>query len=248
MAAAAALAVACGGGRSAQAEPGLADKVYSPYVKNGVDELELRGGRLNGGALAGEAGEVIELERGVSDRLSLAVVAEFERHAGERQKLDSVGLEGVAYLGQVPRLGVDVGGYLEYAQRVHNESGVLEAKLLLAKRTGPAELLVNLIATKALTDRRDEDETEFGYAAQATVEVGRGGRLGAQAFGDVGTQRALGGRRAHYLGPLASWELRPAWLKRGELELEAAYLIPAGAARDQADSRLRLMLEFEKRF
>src|SRR5512143_120190 len=141
MAGAAALVLACGLAWPAAAAPGLANKVYSPYVHKGVDELELRAGQLNGGPLDGEAGAIVELERGVSDRLSLAVIAEFERHAGEERKLDSIGVEGVAYIGQIPGLGVDVGGYLEYEQRIHNESGVLESKLLLAKRSGPVEAL-----------------------------------------------------------------------------------------------------------
>jgi hypothetical protein len=233
---------------AARAEPGLANKVYSPYVMNGVTEVELRGGRLNGGALDGESGAVVELEHGFSDRVSLALVGEFEHHAGETSKLDSIGVEGVAYLGQIPKLGVDVGGYLEYEQRLHNESGVVEGKLLLAKQTGRVLTLVNLIAERALTDKRDEQETEFGYAAQTTVDVGRGVRLGAQAFGDLGTNRSFGGRQAHYLGPVAQWEVRPGWLKGGELGLEAAYLLPAGAARDDSDGQVRFVLEFEKRF
>src|SRR5438067_171969 len=89
---------------------GLSNKVYSPYVKKGVDEVELRAGRLNGGPLDGEQGAVVELERGLSDRLSLAVLAEFEQHAGEEKKLDAIAVEGVVYIGQIPGLGVDVGG------------------------------------------------------------------------------------------------------------------------------------------
>jgi hypothetical protein len=37
-------------------------------------------------------------------------------------------------------------------------------------------------------------------------------------------------------------------MKGGELELEAAFLFPLGAARADADSQLRLMLAFERRF
>src|SRR5262250_792963 len=77
---------------------GLSNKVYSPYVEKGVTELELRAGRLNGGALDGESGAVVELEQGVSDRLSLAVLGEFERHAGEKSKLDAIAVEGVYYI------------------------------------------------------------------------------------------------------------------------------------------------------
>jgi hypothetical protein len=232
----------------AAAEPGLANQVYSPYVKKGVTELELRAGRLNGGALDGESAAVVELEHGVSDRLSLAVLGEFERHAGEKSKLDAVAIEGVAYLGQIPGIGVDVGGYLEYEQRIHNESGVLEGKLLLAKQSGRFETLVNLIAERPLTDKADDRETEFGYAAQTTFDMGGNLRVGGQAFGELGTSDSFGGRQAHYLGPMASWELRPAWMKGGEVELEAAYLLPVGTARREADNQVRFRIEFEKRF
>lgn len=242
------MALAVGWGSSAMAAPGLANMVYSPYVKKGVTEVEVRAGRLTGGTLDGEQAAIVELEYGVSDRLSLGVLAEFEQHAGEARKLDALAVEAVAYLGQIPGLGVDVGGYLEYEQRIHNESGVAEAKLLLAKRVGTFEGLLNLIAHKPLTDRAGEDDAEFGYAAQATWDVGRNLRLGGQAFGDLGTERGLGGRRAHYVGPVAQWEISPAWLKGGELEFEGAYLLPVGTARDDTNGQVRFMVAYERRF
>lgn len=233
---------------TAMAAPGLSNKVYSPYVKKGVTEVELRAGRLTGGPLDGEQAAIVEVEYGVSDRVSLAVLAEFEQHAGEAEKLDAIAVEGVAYLGQIPGLGVDVGGYLEYEQRIHNESGVAEAKLLLAKRSGGFEGLLNLIAHRPLSDRPGEHDTEFGYAAQATWDVGGDLRLGGQAFGDLGTDRGFGGRQPHYLGPVVQWEVRPAWLKGGELEFEGAYLLPVGSARDDADGQVRFVVEYERRF
>lgn len=244
----AALLVMTVAARAAEAEPGLANKVYTPYVMNGVTEVELRGGRLNGGSLDGESGGVVELEHGFSDRFSLAVLGEFERHAGEKSKLDAIAVEGVAYLGQIPGLGVDVGGYLEYEQRLHNESGVLEGKLLFAKQTGRFQTLLNLIADRPLTDKPDDQVTEFGYAAQTTFDAGHNVQVGLQAFGDLGTDRSFGGRRAHYAGPVVNWELRPSWMKDGELELQAAYLLPIGAARRETDNQVRFVLEYERRF
>jgi hypothetical protein len=246
-AAALAVAAAAGSGGAARAQ-GLANKVYDPYVQKGVTELEIRGGRLNGGPLDGEAGAVVELEQGINDRFSLAAIAEFERHAGEPKKLDAIAVEGVVYLGQIPGIGVDVGGYLEYEQRIHNESGVLEGKVLLAKRAGDFEGLLNLIVQRPLSDRPGEHDADFGYAAQATWETLPGVRIGGQAFGDLGTDRSFGGRQAHYLGPVINWELKPKWMKGGELELEAAYLLPVSAARDVTDNQLRFVVEFEKRF
>ena len=232
----------------ALAEPGLANKVYAPYVKKGVTEVALRGGRLNGGALDGESAAVVELERGVTDRVSLAMLGEFEHHAGETAKLDAVAVEGVAYLGQIPGIGVDVGGYLEYEQRIHNESGILEGKLLLARQAGRVQTLVNLIIQRPLTDKANDRLSTFGYAAQSTVDAGRNVRLGVQAFGALGTNRNPGGRQGHYIGPVAQWEVRPAWAKGGELEFEAAYLLPVGTARRETDNQLRFVVEYETRF
>ena len=236
------------GSTAAWAAPGLANQVYSPYIKKGVTEIEARGGRLTGGPLDGEQAAIIEVEHGVNDRLSLAVLAEFEQHAGEARKLDALAVEAVAYLGQTPWLGIDVGVYAEYEQRIHNESGVAEAKLLLAKRAGDFEGLLNLIIEKPLTDKPGEGPVELGYAAQATWRVADGLRIGGQAFGDLGTPRHFGGRQAHYLGPVAHWETRPAWLNGAELELEAAYLVPAGSARDDTNHQVRLSVAYERRF
>ena len=240
-------AMVAGGAVQARAEPGLANQVYSPYVKKGVTELEFRGGRLNGGALDGESAGIAELERGISDRVSLAVVAEFEHHAGGETKLDALGLEGKLYLGQIPGLGIDVGGYVEYEQRLNNESGVAEVKLLLAKQAGPFEGVMNLIARRPLTDKPGEDLATFGYAAQLTRGAGHGTRLGLQAFGDLGNEQKLGGRQSHYLGPMIRWEGR---LGGGpsELELEVAYLLPLGAARRETDGQVRMSLAWERKF
>ncbi|WP_309606538.1 hypothetical protein [Phenylobacterium sp.] len=233
---------------SPAAAQGLSSKVYSPYVHKGVTELELRGGRLNGGPLDGEQAAIVELEQGLNDRVSVAAIAEFEQHAGQAGRLDGVAVEAVVYVGQIPGIGVDVGGYLEYEQRIHNESGVLEGKILLAKQAGGFEALVNLIAKRALTERPGEDDTRFGYAAEATFDVGHRLKLGAQAFGDMGTNRAFGGRRAHYVGPVARWAVKPGWMSGGELELEAAWLLPLGTARADSDSQLRFVMAFERRF
>lgn len=248
LAAAAALIGALIGAGAARAQPGLANKVYDPYVRNGLTEFELRTGRLTGGAAGGDSRVVTELEHGFTDRISGAVLAEFEDEPGERRKLDSIAVESVIYLGQIPKIGVDVGGYLEYEQRIHNESGVGEAKLLLAKQFGRGQALLNLIAERPFTSDRTARETEFGYAALVDVEALPRIRLGVEAFGDLGTDRRFGGAQAHFIGPVAKWEVRPRWLKGAEIEVEAAYLAAAGAARRETDGQARLLVELEKRF
>lgn len=225
----------------------LTDRVYDPWVRNGLTEVEIRTGRVIGGADGGETATVVEIERGLNDRMSLALLAEIEDEPGDSRTVEALAVESVIYLGQIPHTGVDAGLYLEYEQRIHNESGVGEAKLLLARRFGPVQGLLNLVAEQAFTDRSGEGAMAFGYAAQATVETAHHLQLGLQAFGDLGTSRGLGGRQGHYLGPVVSWETRPAGFP-GEIGFEAAYLLPLGAAREDADGDLRLMLEFERRF
>ena len=247
LAGASALALFILGPTAAWAEPGLGQKVYSPYIMNGMSELEVRSARLMGGPADGETATVLELEQGFSDRFSLAVLGEFENHVGERGKLDAIAVEGVAYIGKIPGLDIDVGGYLEYEQRIHNESGKGEAKLLLAKSAGRFQGLLNLIVEKAFTNRPGAGRAEFGYAASATWEIAPRLQAGVEAFGDLGTTRAFGGRQPSYVGPKLRWTARPAWFP-AEIEVEAAYLVATGSARRYTDGQARLMVELEKRF
>jgi hypothetical protein len=235
-------------GGAALADPPLATRVEVPYVFNGVSEIELRGGSLVGGPGEGESAAILEFERGWNDRLRLGLEIEFEDHAGgEPPKTDSIALEGAVYLGQIPHTGVDVGVYGEYEQRIHNESGVGELKLLLARQIGPVRAIVNLNARQPFTRLDDEGATEFAYAAEATVEAAPNLRLGLEALGDLGTNRAFGGPQGHYVGPMLNWEIHPQGFP-AEIELQASYLFPLGAARDESDGAVRLMIELERHF
>lgn len=231
----------------AQAAPGLGDKVYDPYVRPGVTEIELRSGRLTGKSLNGESAIVLEAEYGFNDRVSGALLVEFENHAGENAKVDAFALESVIYLGQIPKLGIDAGLYFEYEQRIHNESGVGEAKLLFAKQAGPYQGLFNVVVSRPFTDKPGEATAAFSYAASLDREVWSNLRLGVEAFGDLGSEQRFGGRQEHYIGPMAKWAL-PLRRLGGELEFEAAYLFAAGAARDTSAGQARLLVEWERRW
>jgi hypothetical protein len=241
-------AAALFGGGAALADPPLATRIEQPYIFNGVSEVELRGGSLVGGPGEGEAAAILEIERGLNDRVRLGVEVEFEDHAGgEAPKTDSIALEGTVYLGQIPHTGIDVGVYGEYEQRIHNESGVGELKLLLARPLGPVEAVVNLNARQPFTRLDDEGAMELNYAAQATLEAAPNLRVGLEALGDLGTSRAFGGLQGHYVGPMVNWEIHPQGFP-AEIELQASYLFPLGAARDQSDGAVRFMIELERHF
>src|SRR5579862_8764731 len=124
-------------GTPALADPRLDEVVYSPYVENHMFELETRFGQEIGhGSLKGANTLVTEAEYGVSDRLSLALVTTVESGPGEGRRLTGVGIEGIYYLGQIPKINLDLGLYLEVTKGADGESDGGEAKLLVAKTAG----------------------------------------------------------------------------------------------------------------
>src|SRR5882724_9874039 len=112
----------------AMADPRLDEKVYSPYILNGVAEFETRAGREVGGPLDGQTTTVLEAEYGLNDRISLALVGAIANEPGVSTRFTSIGLEGVAYLGRIPGIGVDTGLYLEYSRGLNSEDDAAEAK------------------------------------------------------------------------------------------------------------------------
>jgi hypothetical protein len=233
----------------ALADPRLDEVVYSPYVENHVLELESRWGQeLGSGDLKGARTLVQELEYGFNDRFSLALVTQVQRAPGEGDHLSGVGLEGIAYLGQIPWLGVDAGAYLEYKKGVNGELDAGEAKLLLAKTAGRFQGLFNLIAERPFGAPAGEGFAAYGYAASATWRTVGQLRLGAEAFGDLGDDHGiLNHAQGAYLGPQVKWETQPRFLPV-ELELDAGWLAPIGPAKAEAKSQARISLELERRF
>ena len=236
------------GAGAALADPRLDEKVYSPYVQNHVAELELRRGQEIGGPLGGERTDVIEAEYGLNDRLSLALVGNIGRAPNETAHLNGLGVEGILYLGQIPRIGVDVGLYLEYMGGLDGEDDKGEAKLLLAKTADRFQGLLNIIVERPIGAPDGEGFADYGYAASATWRTVGALRLGVEAFGDLGSDHAfLTKHEGAYVGPQLKWEVRPN-SSPFEIEIDAGWLAAVGADRSEADSQARLNIEFERRF
>lgn len=242
----AALCLLLGAGQ-ALADPRLDEVVYDPYVLKGVGELEVRTAREAGGALGGEQTTVIEGEYGVSDRLRLAVLGAVAHAPGEGTHLDAVGIEAIAYIGQIPKLGVDTGVYVEYDKGLNGSSDGLEAKLLLAKTQGRFQGLLNLIVEEPLGAPRGEQYAAYGYAASATWRTVGKLRLGVEAFGDFGDDHRFLGRQGAYVGPQVKWSAHPRH-SPVEIEVDAGWLGAVGPDRHEANSQVRLTVEFERRF
>jgi hypothetical protein len=233
----------------ALADPRLDEVVYSPYIENHMFEFETRIGQEVGSGSLGNAQTIVnELEYGFSDRLSLALLTSIERAQGEAQRLTGVGLEGIYYLGQIPRIGVDTGAYLEFKKGVGGESDVGEAKLLLAKTAGRFQGLFNFIVERPFNGPPGEVYASYGYAASATWRTVGMLRLGAEAFGDFGDDHGVFNHpQGAYLGPQLKWEGKPRFLPC-EIEIDAGWLGAIGPARQEASSQFRLNVELEHRF
>jgi hypothetical protein len=227
----------------ASADPRLDEKVYTPFVQNHVAELEVHRGQQIGGATAGEATTVLEGEYGFNDRVSVAVVGDVATSRGQRSRFNGIGLEGVAYVGQIPRTGVDVGLYLEYKHGLHGETDVGEGKVLLSKTADRFQGLANLIVERPLGVPSGEGFASYGYGASATWQTVGNLRLGAEAFGDLGTDHGfLAGRQGAYVGPQLKWEGRPQG-SPVEIEIDLGWLAAIGADRDVSRSQVRAGVE-----
>lgn len=240
--AAAALALAFAPGMTLAA-PGLGEKVYGATVTAGETEFEARYGALAGGADDGEDALTLEVEHGVSSRLAIGVLAEFEKEPGQRRRLEEVAVEAIVPLGRIEALQLDTALYAEYGA-VRGGHDVLETKLLLQHRRGPFDARLNLAAEKRLGTH---DPMELGYAASAGWEAFGEVSLGVEAFGEMGSTRNFLPRAEHFLGPFAKVEVEH--LPGGsEVEIEAGYLFALAAARDDTKGQFRLMLEWATRF
>lgn len=225
----------------AAAAPGIGESVYGATIEAGATELEARYGRLTGGTADGEDGLTLEASRGFSKHFYGAFLARLNRDAIGPRRLEEVAVEGIFTLGRVR--GVDLAGYVEYAQGVHGADGA-EAKLLLERRHASFDGRLNLIVDKAF----DGSATALGYAASADWSVKGDFRAGAAAFGEAGDFSRPFGRREHYAGPIFKTDLDHLPVK-GELEIEAGYLFALpGAARDRTDGQVRLLLSWERHF
>jgi hypothetical protein len=236
----------------AHADPRLDEKVYDPYVEPGVLELEVRSAGLVDAGNGAEQTSVFEVEYGLNKHLSLALV----------------GVEGVRYLGRIPKLGVDSGLYFEYAHGLNGEPDKLEGKILLAKQVGRFEALANLIVERPLNAHGGGNDASYGYAASATWRTAGALRLGAEAVGNLGSDHGLRGRAGAYVGPELKWEFRPFGRNDAdgdndedgdeaaasvahhpiEIDIDAGWLAAVGPARNEAGGQVRVGIDVERKF
>ncbi|MEO0032024.1 MAG: hypothetical protein RIS94_1782 [Pseudomonadota bacterium] len=222
---------------AAHAAPGLGSEVYGATVEKGEVEAEAIYGRLGGGADHGEDGAKFELAYSPTSRLRVAAFTELEREPHGSRKAEEVGIEAIYALGNVG--GIDVAVYGEYAAGLNGNSDALETKLLLERRAGKFDARLNLIAQKPLVKGQ---KVELGYAASADYAVAGDFRVGAKAFGELGTFSDFAPHAEHFIGPVASTEIEGIG---PEIGVEVGYLFALGKARDDTKGQFRLAIEME---
>ncbi|MCB2077649.1 MAG: hypothetical protein KDE55_08120 [Novosphingobium sp.] len=229
--------LACACATPAYAAPGLGAEVYGARVEKGEPEFEVIYGALEGGPEDGE--DVIKLEAayGVTDKLKLGILAEFEKEIGSGREAEGIGIEAIYELGSAG--GIDFAVYGEYEFGLSGHTDKVETKLLVQHDRGPLDVRFNLIAEKELESGA---KVELEYAASADVAAFGELRLGIQAYGQLGTFDKFLPNAEHFVGPVAKFEIEGLG---PELEIEAGYLFALGEARDETDGQFRLKLEIE---
>jgi hypothetical protein len=219
------------------AAPGAGEEVYAATVEPGEWELEARYGRLAGSPDANEDNLRLEAGYGVTGKLRLAAVGEFEREAGGPHKATAFAIEAVYHLAHAR--GWDFAVYGEFEKGLNGHPDAIESKLLIERSTRNWDLRANLIAEQPL---RDGEQLELGYAVSLDRAVSDAVRLGVVGFGELGDQHRLFPFAQHYWGPAIKW--RPGGTGH-PLKLEAGWLVPLAEARDHAKGQLHLQLEWE---
>lgn len=233
------LGLAVLGSGVAQAEPGLAGKVYGAVVDEGRKELELRYGQLNGGVADGEAQAIAEASYGVTGWWYSALLVEFEREPSEDFEAEAVAWENLFELtGDKDDLW-RTAGYVELELSTKNGPGKAEVKGIVQYRPAPWDFRLNLILEREIGSG-SSDDVEAGYAVRATRVVAHHLELGVEGFGDFGTFDHMGGSQPHYWGPIIAGEIE---LPRGELELQAGYLFGFGDT--EGDGQFRFAVEWD---
>lgn len=225
------------------AAPGVGEKIYGSTVDAGATEVEARYGRLTGGDADGEDGLVLELAHGFSKNFYAAALIELEREPGEARRVEAYGIEAIAPLGRIDALKLDLALYGEF-EHVRGAPDQVEFKALLEHRQGAFDSRLNLTTVKQLGTK---NPLELEYAVSADWAVAGEFRLGAAAFGELGTTRDFLPRAEHYAGPIAKFDIEKL-PGNSELEVETGYLFAIGAARDETKGQLRLLLEWETHF
>jgi hypothetical protein len=224
-------------------------KVYSPYVEQGVLELEMRGNRSFDRATAKDnrQSQVYEVEYGVNSWWSTSLAGRVDKEPGAGLRYSATVWENIFQLTERGRYPVDVGLYFEFAKsHLGSDSDEFETKLLLQKDVGPFAFTTNLIVNRGI-GRGAGKGVGFEYAARANYPWKPEIQLNIEAFGQPGRLNGFDelSTQQHILGPVISGELGFAGLP-GNFVYEAGYLF--GLTNGSPQGTVKWLLRYEIQF
>jgi len=181
------------------------NKVYSPIVHEGEFAIEARGdAAVDRGDAATAQTHTYELEYGVTDRWSTALLGNLKQDAHGSLRYDATGWENIVQLFPQGEPWIDSGLYFEYeAANARNAADTVEGKLLLEKQLGRTLNTVDFIVEKEVGSHAEEG-AEVGYAMRTKFRWRPYLEPAVEAYGDLGEIRDVkpASRQNHRLGPV----------------------------------------------
>ena len=147
----------------------------------------------------------VEIEIGMTDRFDFAVYQVFAQAPEEALVSEGIKLRARYRLGEAGEYPLDPLIYFEYIGGGDLTSQAIEAKLVLAKTSGPYTASTNWII-EVEEEEPAEWETKLEYSAGVGYRIERLLTLGLEA---------RGGADGHYLGPVISHGTEKAWVALG---------------------------------
>jgi hypothetical protein len=229
--------------------PARADlKVYSPYVEQGVLELETRGFRSfdRSSDKDDQQSQIYEVGYGVNSWWSTSIFGRIDKEPGADYRYRATAWENIFQLTEQGKYPVDVGLYLEYQKSHLGEPDEFETKLLLQRDVGPLAVTANLIFNREI-GRGSGKGVGFEYAVRANYPWKRELQFNIEAFGEPGRLTGFeeGSAQQHLLGPVLSGKFNFTNLP-GNFIYEAGYLF--GLTSGGPQGTVKWLLEYEVPF
>lgn len=194
----------------------LADPGYyllTPYGTPGAVTLDLRYWTVNPSGRQAVLWPEIGVRYGVSDRWTSELFASYIGNSLREQTLSSINWQN-SFLLTDGRQPFDLALHVQLI-RNRGEGNAIEFGPVFQTEVGLTQLNLNLVFERVWPSAKG---TSLKYQAQALQLVGRGVRMGVQAFGELGAWDGGWGTASHRAGPVARVHLFDNW------NLQAAYL------------------------
>ncbi|MGB8931022.1 MAG: hypothetical protein WCC48_07210 [Anaeromyxobacteraceae bacterium] len=159
----------------------------------------------------------LELGRGLTERIDVALYSVFQTTRSDSFRLDALKLRGRYWLLKDGEAPVHVVLYLEGEKAVDDRTWALEEKVILGRDFGRLSFAVNLVTEQEFPGG-GEIEQKYGWSGGVAAKVADGFKVGVESVGAVkdGTTKSWLGPSALVALPfLARGPFMSAWLTMG---------------------------------